>query len=159
MPEDASHDLRPTRGWTTSESSSGQIAGFAIRLGARIVDWLVVAVIGVVMVAVGVPAAGVGGPEMFILLPIVATLYEVPLTAVRGQTLGKMILRIRVVRLDDGLVPGWGKSLGRGVIPMAPALIPLTGWIGALLVYVSVLWDDKRRGWHDKAAKTVVIKI
>lgn len=157
-PRENSNNPHPAPGWTTSEPSGGQLAGPAARLGARILDWVVIAVIGVVIAVIGIPTARVGGPEMFLLLPMVGFLYEVPLTAVRGQTLGKMALKVKVVRLDNGLVPGWGKSIGRGIIPMAAALIPLAGWIGALLVYVSMLWDDRRQGWHDKAAKTLVIQ-
>lgn len=111
-------------------------------------------VVGIIVIP---SALVVGGPEMLLLLPIVAALYETPLVAMRGQTLGKMVLRIKVVEHDSGLVPGWGRSMGRTIVPMAIALIPLVGLIGTLLVYVSLLWDDGRQGWHDKAAKTLVI--
>ena len=121
-------------------------------------DWVVVAVFGLLIAGVGAATAGVGGPEIFLLLPLVGTLYEVPLIAVRGQTLGKRALQVKVVRLDNGLAPGWRKSIGRTIIPMAAALIPLAGWIGALLVYSSLLWNDRRQGLHDRAVKTLVIR-
>ena len=146
------------QGWTSSEPSGGKIASSAARLGARVLDWVVVAVFGLFIAVVGVSTAWVGGPELLLLLPLVGSLYEVPLIAVRGQTLGKMVLKVKVVRLDNGLVPGWRKSIGRTIIPMAAALIPLAGWIGALLVYGSLLWNDRRQGWHDRAAKTLVIQ-
>ena len=121
-------------------------------------DGVVLAVLGLLIAGVGAATAGVGGPETLLLLPLVGTLYEVPLNAVRGQTLGKMALKVKVVRLDNGFAPGWRKSMGRTIIPMAAALIPLAGWIGTLLVYSSLLWNDRRQGWHDRAVKTLVIR-
>lgn len=82
--------------------------------------------------------------------------YEVSLTALRGQTLGKMAMSIRVARADNGELPGWGKATGRWALPWLLGLIPLIGWIGTLLTYLSLTWDDRRQGWHDKAAGTVV---
>ena len=79
--------------------------------------------------------------------------------ALKGQTLGKMATSIKVVRADNGLVPGWGKSIGRWIIPAALGFIPFVGWILALLVYLSLTWDKARQGWHDKAVKTLVIKV
>ena len=155
-PTENSNNPRPAPGWTTFESSGEQLAGPAARLGARVLDWVVIAVIGGVTAVIGIPR-GLGGPEMFLLLPMVGFLYEVPLTAVRGQTLGKMALRIKVVGADNGLVPGWGRSIGRGM-PLVAAVVPVAGWIGALLVYVSMLWDDRHQGWHDKAARTLVVR-
>lgn len=158
-PVESTNARNSTPGWTASALSSGQAAGWPARLGARIVDWAIVGGIGAAVAADAVATSSVGGPEILILVPLVGIVYEVPLTAVRGQTLGKTALRIRVIRLDDGLVPGWGKSLGRTAVPMAAALIPLAGWIGALLVYASVLWGDHRQGWHDKAARTMVVMV
>ena len=146
------------QGWTSSEPSGGTIASSAARLGGRVLDWGVVAVFGLLIAVVGASTGWVGGPELLLLFPLVGTLYEIPMIAVRGQTLGKMVLRVKVVRLDNGLVPGWRKSIGRTIIPMAAALIPLAGWLGALLIYGSLLWSDRRQGWHDQAAKTLVIQ-
>ena len=148
-----SNNPHPAPGWTTfGAGGGGRLASPAARVGARILDW-------VVIVIIGLPTAFVGGTaEMILLIPMVGALYEVTLIAMRGQTLGKMALRVKVVRSDNGLVPGWGKSIGRAIIPMTAVLIPVAGWIGALIVYVSLLWDDRRQGWHDKVAKTLVIQ-
>ena len=85
-------------------------------------------------------------------------LYEPSFVAVRGQTLGKMAAGVKVVRLEDGNVPGWGASLGRWVLPNLAIVVPWM-WILCLLVYVSLLWGPSWQGWHDRVVSTVVISV
>ena len=94
-----------------------------------------------------------------LLIAAIGVAYEVTMIALKGQTLGKMATSIKVIRADNGLVPGWGKSIGRWTIPIVLGFVPLVGWILSLLVYVSLTWDKARQGWHDKAAGTLVIKV
>jgi len=37
--------------------------------------------------------------------------------------------------------------------------LPFLGALVSLLVYISLLWDSNRQGWHDKAARTLVVKV
>lgn len=75
----------------------------------------------------------------------------------RGQTLGKMALRIRIARAD-GSPAGVGRTLGvriglfwaLGLIPVIGALISL---VDALLIF-----RESRRCLHDLVADTVVVK-
>ncbi len=142
------------------------------RLVARIIDAAIMVVVIIVLAAVGFAGViagsdgdvdslddaamlvGFGGLFLFF---VVAVLYETTLIATRGQTLGKMAMSIMVARADDGSVPGWGRSIGRFSLPGLLNLIPVAGGFLALLVYLSLLWDDRRQGWHDKMATTVVI--
>ena len=94
-----------------------------------------------------------------LLFAAVGVAYEVTMIALKGQTLGKMATSIKVVRADNGLLPGWGKSIGRWIIPIILLFVPLLGWVLFLLVYVSLTWDKVRQGWHDKAAGTLVVKV
>ena len=87
-----------------------------------------------------------------------------------GQTRGKRRRHIRVVDRADGEVPSPEQALVRSLVPAAvgvagsvgaavadlriPALVGLGLW---LVVYLSAMWGEDRRGWHDKAAGTVVI--
>ena len=89
---------------------------------------------------------------------VVTLMYEMTMIAVRGQTVGKMTTGIKVIRADDGDVPGWGKSIGRWLVLVLPGLVPFVGWLVTLLVYLSPTFDDRRQGWHDKAVATVVIQ-
>lgn len=94
-------------------------------------------------------------------------LYEIIFTAAKGQTPGKMATRIRVVRAEDlfrpewGRPPSWGQSLVRWGLPFVlglPAYFVPFGNFLALLCYLSLTWDRDRQGWHDKAARTFVVK-
>lgn len=163
-------------GWATLGTGEGvELAGPGGRLGARIIDIAIIVVVFIILIIVGVASAigladgdstiteedtaAVGTIVAFTLLAVaISVLYEVTMIATKGQTLGKMATRIKVVRADNGLVPGWGKSIGRWIIPAALGFIPFVGWLLSLLVYVSLLWDKVRQGWHDKAAGTLVIK-
>lgn len=159
-------------GWATLGTGEGvELASAGGRLGARIIDVVVMAVAILILIAIGVAAAlGVDAGDdsaastgvfvgFALLAVVVGILYEVSLIAIRGQTLGKMAVRIKVVRADNGLTPGWGKSIGRWIIPAVLGFIPLVGWLLSLLVYISLLWDKVRQGWHDKAAGTLVVKV
>lgn len=113
--------------------------------------------------------------------------YEVASTARRGQTLGKRSMGIRVVHWDDHAASTSDhrlpltRSLVRWAVPhiagvtvaVTAAMVSfpmiarfrtiffisagagLTAW---MLVYLSSLWDKDGRGWHDKAAGTVVVE-
>lgn len=159
---------------------SGEAAGMGRRLGARLIDGLLIgAVYSVVSLTLLAGAAGSGvlddtattGDELtaaqsgfvasFLLvlgvLAVITLLYEVTLVALKGATFGKMAVKIKVVRSDNGQLPGWGPSAIRWVIPQVGGL--LCG-IGQLLVYLSPFFDGsgRQQGWHDKAASTVVVK-
>lgn len=85
--------------------------------------------------------------------------YEGAMMSARGQTLGKMALRIRVARLADGGIPG-AAGWGRAAVYVLPGMLSAV-LIGPLFWLLNVLWCtwDKpyRQCLHDKAAKTVVV--
>jgi uncharacterized RDD family membrane protein YckC len=80
------------------------------------------------------------------------------LIALKGATLGKMAVGIRVVRVVDGQVPGWGPSFARWGMAIGIGIV--TCGLGTLLVDISPFFDSSgnNQGWHDKVAKTVVIR-
>ena len=128
------------------------------RLVARIVDGILIGVAGAIVLA----AASVDLTAAFALAVItlfIGLFYEVSLIAVRGQTLGKQILGIKVVTVDDGSLPGWGKSVGRWIIPSVLPIFPGIGSIAALVGYLALLWNVNRQTWYDRAAGTVVIRL
>ncbi len=69
----------------------------------------------------------------------------------RGQSFGKRFIGIRVVRTD-----------GRPVDYQTAVLRHIVGYPFSVLFFglglFWMLWDRRRQGWHDKLAKTVVIK-
>lgn len=161
-------------GWATlGNGRVVELGSPGARIGARLLDGLILGVGGAILAFLGIgggalvastgteEAAALAVSAIFGLLAVLAVLglaYEVALIALRGQTVGKMATGVRVVRADTGDLPGWGKSIGRWAIPYLAGLLPVVGWLLSVLTYVSLTWDDRRQGWHDKAAGTVVVK-
>lgn len=81
---------------------------------------------------------------------VIAVLYQIVLIALWGRTVGKLLVGIRVVRVNDGRSPGWVKSIIRYLVINLPFL--------AWLVQMSPIFYDSRQGWHDRAASTIVIR-
>ena len=73
-----------------------------------------------------------------------------------GQTIGKMLLNIRIVSIDDRPIGGAGLLLKR-YLPMS--MISLVPFIGSLLALVDVLFIFRkdRRCVHDLIARTKVV--
>ncbi|WP_062391687.1 RDD family protein [Gordonia phthalatica] len=84
-------------------------------------------------------------------------LYEWLMIGLAGATLGKMAMRLTVVDEVTGRPIGLGAALIRPLIPFLSFFICFP--LGVLVVYLSPVFDDsdQRRGWHDKAAKDIVI--
>jgi uncharacterized RDD family membrane protein YckC len=98
---------------------------------------------------------------------IVATLlwlvYEAPAIAGSGQTLGKRIMRIKVVGLENTEPLGFGRAFGRwarlGLWTPAWGCCGI-GLVLQLLDSISPLFDQRlRQAYHDKSASTVVIAL
>jgi uncharacterized RDD family membrane protein YckC len=68
-----------------------------------------------------------------------------------GQSLGKRILKLKVIRLD-GSKPDWLTAALRQLLGY-----PLSGTV-FLLGYLWVGWDSQKQGWHDKLARTLVVE-
>jgi len=78
-------------------------------------------------------------------------LYFILLTAVFGQTLGKMISGIRVVRTD-------GSRVGLLISILRFFCYIVSG--GLLCVgFFWVIWDENRQAWHDMLADTMVVRV
>lgn len=70
----------------------------------------------------------------------------------KGQTPGKKMLSVQVVRHQTGSIPGFGKMFVREVIGKS---------ISVLFLGLGIIWaffDKNNQAWHDKLAGTVVIK-
>ena len=82
---------------------------------------------------------------------------ELPLTAICGQTVGKMLNGTRVIRVDGGRQPGWLRSSVRWIVLYIPLLVPIVGLLLFLVMIVTPLFDSRRRGLHDRIAGTLVV--
>jgi len=87
----------------------------------------------------------------------------VPALANSGQTLGKRLLQVRVVRLEDTEPLGFGRAFRRWF--RFGMWTPLwscygVGFLVQLAMSASVLFDQQlHQGWHDKSAATVVVAV
>ena len=116
--------------------------GFWIRVAAAIIDYLVISAISSLFSLI----PQVGAFPFF----VVFWLYYWLFTGLKGQTLGKMALGIKVVNAA-GSVPG----LGRAALREIPGKIVST--IAVCLGFLWVIWDGQKQGWHDKIASTHVV--
>jgi uncharacterized RDD family membrane protein YckC len=122
-------------------------AGFWIRLVAFAIDLAVIVLAQFVLQLVAVARFGPGGapgPVAFFTF-VFAVAYPTVLHALTGQTLGKLLTRVRVVALDGEALP-LGAALLRAVAFWAA--LPLTLGIGHI---VGGLRKDKR-AFHDLLA-------
>lgn len=69
-----------------------------------------------------------------------------------GATLGKLIMKIKVVEIKTLQNPNVIVSLNRAIVRI----------VSEMLFYLGFLWgtmDPARQTWHDKSAKTLVIDV
>lgn len=88
---------------------------------------------------------------------ILSAAYYIYLHSTRGQTVGKMAMKIKVVDADTGALIDYGRAFIRWVIPQGLALV--TCGVGWLIDGLWPLWDARRQSWHDKAARTLVVDV
>jgi uncharacterized RDD family membrane protein YckC len=155
-----------------------QLAGRGTRLGAVLLDGLVnllavgpgLAWFFTGMVALSNSGASMpeepdlafftehfAGPLLAMLVPLLIVLVlQVWLLSTRGQTLGKVWLKIRIVR-TDGTAPGFVHAvLLRSFVMQLIGAIPLVGGIVSLVNPLMIFRED-RRCLHDLIADTAVI--
>jgi uncharacterized RDD family membrane protein YckC len=108
---------------------------------------------------------GQAGNLQIVIILLAAALwfaYEVPAVANTGQTPGKRLVGIKVVRLESEDRLGFGRSLRRWNTLGLPTLFWICG-IGILLQIIDcfVLTVDRplRQALHDKSAHTVVVHV
>jgi uncharacterized RDD family membrane protein YckC len=136
---DAANDY-PGRRFGLPESGASSVAGFGRRLAALTVDW----VLAILVAALFVGADPLTTPGFnWWVLGVWFLLTAVPV-AVFGSSAGMTALGIRVASIDSAAVVG---------VPRAALRTALIG-----IVVPPLLRDDDGRGWHDKAARTIVVR-
>lgn len=78
--------------------------------------------------------------------------YYILMEGYLGQTLGKMLFGIKVVREDTGEVPGLGAAAIRTLLRV------VDGLLSYLVAFVTVLISGKRQRLGDMAAHTLVVR-
>ena len=114
------------------EHGQRSVAGIGRRLLALIVDWLICTIIALLALGSQHWTIAIFAVEVYVL------------TAATGFTIGKRLLGVRVVRLDNRPV-GFVRSLVRLVL--------------LLLIVPALVFDKDLRSLHDRAAGTIVIRF
>jgi uncharacterized RDD family membrane protein YckC len=126
--------------------ASGPRASFFQRVGAYLVDLILVAIVAGILYVI----LDVTGYIIAIALSIAYFIYFEG--GATGQTIGKRVLGIRVVDYGSGGPLGYGKAFLRYIGRIASGAICYLG-------YLWVIWDKEKQGWHDKIANTVVVPV
>jgi uncharacterized RDD family membrane protein YckC len=157
---------------------SRRVARMGRRFFARLVDFLVVGVVAdILLESIGdelgplVPVGQLTGDsahQAYVVLTtvtlgggllwlvkagIVGFLYEWFMVATVGATIGKLLFGVRVLDVATGRRTGTGAVKRAGALFVA-SLLSIIG----LLFYISPLFDQQRRGWHDKIAGTIAVR-
>ena len=93
----------------------------------------------------------ISGPGDFLVSYVFPAVAVVLFWVYRSATPGKMIIGARIVDARTGEPPGVGQAIGR-YLAYYVSTIPL------LLGFVWVAFDARKQGWHDKLAKTLVVR-
>jgi uncharacterized RDD family membrane protein YckC len=146
---------RPSR--ETGLPPGVEVGGLGRRFVAYLIECLVPVIVGVALAFV---LPGTTGTLRWVLtivgaLIIVAwALVVVYMQAEKAAGPGMRLMKLQLVGFYDGRPIGWGRVLLRAVILW---LLSITG-IGLLIMLITLLTHPRRQGWHDLAAKAVVIK-
>ena len=131
--------------------------GFLIRAIALIIDGIIVSAINYAVLYFGLrEAINFANPQplptnLYLVSVAIGVIYYVGLwTIANGQTLGKMIMGIKIIRTNGRRV-NLGTAILRYVGYFISAIIFFLG-------YLWVIWDKNKQGWHDKIAGTYVVK-
>jgi len=133
-----------------------EYAGFWIRVGATLIDSLILCLIIMpILFKIYGPdylleAGLVVGTWDFLLSWVFPAVAVVVFWLYKSATPGKLALRLTIVDADTGQKPTLGQFIIR-YIGYFVAMIPF--FLG--LVWVGI--DDRKQGWHDKLARTVVL--
>jgi len=76
----------------------------------------------------------------------------------RGQSVGKRILKIRVVDVTTGTSIGYPRGFGRAAGKFVANLLLNVCLIG-ILDYLWMLWDKENQTLHDKLARSYVVPV
>ncbi|WP_340375765.1 RDD family protein [Streptomyces sp. SS7] len=136
------------------------LADLGSRLGARVLDlifWYVAYMAtGGIWLSMWIDAGGGSTAQSLLAawLLVSGTLYFPVCIWKFGQTLGKRICHVRIVRRESGQAIGFWRAMGREVLWPVVSFIPVLGLLNTLWC----CWDRPyRQCLHDKVADTVAV--
>jgi len=129
----------------TVSDVGGETAGFGVRFVAYIIDVIILIIPQMIIrLLLGVALGSLFGLA-------IGVAYAVYFWTSSGATPGKMAMGLKVVSAETG-----------GLVDMSAAILRYVGYfvsgIPLGLGFFWVLWDPEKQAWHDKIAKTRVIR-
>jgi uncharacterized RDD family membrane protein YckC len=113
-------------------------AGFWIRVGATIIDLLLIGVLSAFVFA-------------GLAFPILLVVYHVAMWTWKGTTIGGVVFSLKIVRLD-------GRPIDFA-IALVRSLFSIISFVFLLVGFFWAGWDKEKQSWHDKIAGTVIVKV
>lgn len=141
------------------EGNEFEYVGFWVRVGAAIVDSLIIMVITVPLLLsiygsdywFDPEAPFISGPGEFLISWVFPAVATILFWLYKRATPGKMVVSAQVVDATTGDTLTVGQSIGR-YLAYFLATLPLC------LGIIWVAFDPRKQGWHDKLAGTVVVR-
>lgn len=139
------------------EENEYEYAGFWIRVGASLIDAIILAMftLPITMMVYGDSMweneSFIMGPADFLVNWVLPALTVILFWLYKSATPGKMILKLKVLNAEDGQALSVGQAIGRY----------LGYFVAMISFFIGIFWvgfDKKKQGWHDKLAKTVVVR-
>lgn len=142
--------------------TSDPLAPLARRALAQVLDGILIGVpLFIVTLSMGGDLSDSDNDNLLwltVLWLAVTLVYSTVLVALTGATVGKRLLKIKVVNRLDGSPVGWSYAAVRALVPTVAGLIPVIGFALNIAVYVRAFFHPLRQGLHDAAAGTVVVR-
>ncbi|MET9020167.1 RDD family protein [Actinopolymorpha sp. NPDC004070] len=146
----------------TPEIDRDLLAPWIYRVGASLIDGAISGIPAAIGYGFLIPSLGSGGQPSSAALSVASLLYLVSFVfslwnvvfrqGKTGQSIGKQVLNIKLVRESDGQPLGAGTTFVRGLAHFLDALACYVG-------YLWPLWDKKRQTFADKLMSSLVIKL
>jgi uncharacterized RDD family membrane protein YckC len=164
-------DQEYLRIWSSTSSLtklfSMEKAGFVVRSIAYLIDQVILSILGLLFFVVflfalkiipgiqtGLPSFGPVNPVLVLTCLgrlFIEIAYFSYFHGYQGQTIGKMVCRLRVVSIEGEII-----SYQRAFLRWAGYLI---SYVFFFLGFLWIAFDRNHQGWHDKIARTYVIKV
>jgi uncharacterized RDD family membrane protein YckC len=130
-------------------------ASWIQRVGGYLLDALIIGVPAIIVILIGV-AIGHGIGQALAVIGYIAAIgvgiwNVVFRQGATGQTLGKQVIGIKLIRELDGQPVGAGMAFVRGLAHIVDSIACYVGWLWPL-------WDAKKQTFADKLCSTVVVR-
>lgn len=141
------------------DPSEYEYAGFWIRVWASLIDSALVLLVTAPLLGLlygwdtgfGLSSGSGFRPTEFIISWVLPGIAVIAFWRYRSATPGKMVIHARIVDARTGEPPSVGQLIGRY----------LGYFVSTFPFFLGLIWvgiDARKQGWHDKLARTVVIR-